>query len=357
MILLLKSIFQPILRDKSIYLICIFTSIAYSIYYLFLGGFPYDLNKFLLIFMQATVFTGIAFIIMYFFYLMIKLDPHPINSYLRLIKLPFIYWRESINFFLLCIAISIILSVFSSVKSSIPIAIPFYLDSTLVELDLFLHFGYAPWEITHFIFSSPVSTAILNFLYNFWFFLCWSFLIVLMCWVNRPGIRRQALICFCLIWIINGNVLAVLLSSAGPCFYSMIGSGSDTYIELMSRLNEQNDWLLNNNRFFNVWALKTQDILWESYVQSNHGITSGISAMPSMHISVASLIAMTIYHFNKTFGGIAWGYALLIMVGSVHLGWHYAVDGYFALMLTSIIWFSVKRILARYPLKDTANKP
>ncbi|HEY8189205.1 MAG TPA: phosphatase PAP2 family protein, partial [Micavibrio sp.] len=33
-------------------------------------------------------------------------------------------------------------------------------------------------------------------------------------------------------------------------------------------------------------------------------------------------------------------YLLLMMIGSVHLGWHYAVDGYFSILSTGAIWWA-----------------
>jgi hypothetical protein len=34
-------------------------------------------------------------------------------------------------------------------------------------------------------------------------------------------------------------------------------------------------------------------------------------------------------------------HAILIFIGSVHLGWHYAVDSYLAWALTLVIWFAM----------------
>jgi len=37
------------------------------------------------------------------------------------------------------------------------------------------------------------------------------------------------------------------------------------------------------------------------------------------------------------------------MVGSVHLGWHYAVDGYLSIVLTVLLWRVVGHFVARDP--------
>lgn len=40
-------------------------------------------------------------------------------------------------------------------------------------------------------------------------------------------------------------------------------------------------------------------------------------------------------------------FAILIFAGSVHLGWHYAVDGYASALSTAAIWIGVGRLLRR----------
>src|SRR3546814_14370489 len=44
---------------------------------------------------------------------------------------------------------------------------------------------------------------------------------------------------------------------------------------------------------------------------------------------------------------IGWGFAALIYVGSIHLGWHYAVDGLAAAAATLAIWHGVDWYLTR----------
>lgn len=51
---------------------------------------------------------------------------------------------------------------------------------------------------------------------------------------------------------------------------------------------------------------------------------------------------------NRWFGVTAWGYVMVILLGSVHLDWYYAVDGYVAIPGTLIIWQLTARVLRHY---------
>ena len=39
-----------------------------------------------------------------------------------------------------------------------------------------------------------------------------------------------------------------------------------------------------------------------------------------------------------------WGFAAVIMIGSVHLGWHYAVDGYLGAAVAWGAWRAGRRL-------------
>jgi membrane-associated phospholipid phosphatase len=86
-----------------------------------------------------------------------------------------------------------------------------------------------------------------------------------------------------------------------------------------------------------IWSLDTQQLLWDGYTGKSGAI--GISAFPSMHNASTLLFALATWKRSRGLG-IAYGiYTVIILVGSVHLGWHYAVDGYAGLALAGLCWW------------------
>jgi hypothetical protein len=145
---------------------------------------------------------------------------------------------------------------------------------------------------------------------------------------------------FILCWGVNGVLLATLFSSAGPCYFERLYPNNPYYKDLM-------DYLIMSNQTQNIWALKAQDFLWQRYLQTDLGVGSGISAMPSMHVSITFLITLTHYRINPKLAHLILLYTIVILIGSVHLGWHYAVDGYVSLILTYLIWYTVGLVTNR----------
>jgi membrane-associated phospholipid phosphatase len=217
---------------------------------------------------------------------------------------------------------------FAQLKNLIPVMNPFSWDVAFMELDKALHFGVLPHELLHAVFGNYYGISFFTGLYNIWLFMMY-FTLVLACFL-RPdsAIRMQFLIAFVLTWGIGGNLVATLFSSAGPVYYSLLGLG-DTYADLMDRLGR-------HAATGALSVVETQNILWSIHTRPNS--LNAISAFPSMH--VASTVLMTIFAFklSRLAGIIATFFAVAIMLGSVLLAWHYAVDGYAGALIALACW-------------------
>jgi len=222
-------------------------------------------------------------------------------------------------------------SAFTSVKNAIPLIQPFAYDQAFMELDRALHFGRHPWELLQPLLGQPLVTSVVSYLYNLWLPLMY----LILCWqvfsLRDLRLRQQYLISFLLGWALLGNGLALLLSSAGPCFYGPVVGGPDPYEPLM-------DYLHAADASFTNWSLEAQRYLWENYESTGVAAGGGISAMPSLHVAIATLQALLGWRISRRLGWLLTGYAFVILLGSVHLGWHYAIDGYLSIALMLVIW-------------------
>ncbi|MBZ9717598.1 phosphatase PAP2 family protein [Mesorhizobium sp. AD1-1] len=158
-------------------------------------------------------------------------------------------------------------------------------------------------------------------------------------------LRHQFLMSFMTVWTLGGFFLAMGLSSAGPCFYERLGFGNDFHALMQA--------LATADRIYPIWALNTQDMLWGGYTGATTG-SVGISAFPSLHVAMAVLFALYATRRSRLAGVVMWLFAGVIMVGSVVLGWHYAVDGYAGASLMVAIWKACGYLLTRFESDSAA---
>lgn len=234
------------------------------------------------------------------------------------------------------VMLALLLNSFSAFKSAIPLIKPFAYDELFTNMDRMI-FGTDPWQITHAIFSAPLATQFLQHSYNLWFVVMWISVIYASLQTNFRVLRAQYLIAFCLCWTLLGSFAALGLSSAGPCFYGLIVEGPDLFVPLMEKLRAV-DAVLREQGSLGVTSLQVQDALWKGYENAATGTGSGISAMPSLHVATSVLMARAAFALNRKAGLLLSLFALVIWIGSVHLGWHYAVDGIVSLPLALAVW-------------------
>lgn len=231
----------------------------------------------------------------------------------------------------------IFVSAFSYLKFAIPFINPFSWDVTFAQWDRALHFGTDPYRVVMGLIGTPTVTTVVNAFYHGWLFVIY-FAVLAACYTKVDRAKAYTyLVAFVLAWFLGGNVLAALLSSAGPVYYEALGLGSD-FSPLLVMLSEFHE-------VSPVWALDVHAMLWEGYVAD--GRAQGIAAMPSMHVASSALVMFYAYSWKRWAGHLMAGFCAVIMVGSVMLAWHYAIDGYVGFLVAVVCWKMARWMVGR----------
>lgn len=240
----------------------------------------------------------------------------------------------------LVLAIPLFLSVFASLKVLIPDINPFGWDTTFARWDKLIHGNEDPWHRLQPLLGHPAVTYALDRLYSAWFYVVQVVCIWQAFSVRRPQLRMQFFFSFLLVWILLGNLAATALSSAGPCFYHLVAGNTEEFQAMRDYLNEA-------AAQYPLWSVGMQKQLWYGFLNPEVSITRGISAMPSIHVAMAFLLALLGWRINRVLGLALTAYLASIMIGTVHLGWHYAIDGYAGIVGTYAIWRAMGWLLSR----------
>ena len=223
-----------------------------------------------------------------------------------------------------------VLGIFRIFKPHIPEIIPFTWDATFVAWDRVLFLGWDGWQVTHALISADWVTYLIDIVYIAWLYIVLAVFLAAICAPLDSRRRLACLLSYGLNWAIAGSLLAVLFSSAGPIFLDRM-FGDPTFLDMEAKLRalDQAHWL---------WAVYTSDLLWDGYTKADGVPEFGISAFPSLHVCMAA----TVWYYARSCGPIrgllGLAFFLTILIGSVHLGWHYLVDGLASWLIAWINW-------------------
>ncbi len=257
----------------------------------------------------------------------------PIKELGRLIATELLAPQRIANLLHAGVLLSIFLSAFTTLKIFLPALNPFQWDSSFMEWDRIAHLGIHPYQILQPLLGHPHITFGLNFAYNLWYFVMFSVWIWQGAAKEDNELRQRFLAAFIITWFLGTNVLGTLFASVGPTFYSRLSAGPDPYLPLVTYLRETAELVP-------LWALDTQDALWQSYL-SGKGMIAGISAMPSMHVGTTLLLSITAFTAGKSWlGWCLSAFTVVIFLGSIHLAWHYAIDGYAGMAVALAGWYA-----------------
>ncbi|WP_162925200.1 phosphatase PAP2 family protein [Aurantiacibacter odishensis] len=243
----------------------------------------------------------------------------------------------------LLLAVALFMPTFSAMKSAIPLFNEFAWDSEFIAWDAAIH-GTDPWRLLQPVLGFPVATALLALAYHVWVLLIYPGSVYFAVYVRDDRLVLRYFTAFFLIWFLLGIALATWLASVGPVFLEPI-LGDPRFLE-------QTGYLVRANEVVPIMVLPVQEQLLAGYEAGLHGLGRGITAMPSMHVALAFLFWIAARQINQTFGRVMLGFMLIVLIGSVHLAYHYAVDGYVSVVLTLIVWKASALLTAdRQPMK------
>jgi hypothetical protein len=286
-----------------------------------------------------TAIGIVGFFVVYPLYVMIAVKPDRLLSYyLTDLRDNWLTTERLVGGLIVYTCIPVATTMFSSVKGIITTVQPFSWDQTFLQWDRILHGGRDPWQLLQPLLGYPWVTSTISLFYSSWFVMVVGVYFWQAFSLRDRRLRMQFLLTYVLLAGLLGNVMAIILSSAGPVYFGRVTGLQDPYEPLMS-------YLYQVAETHPVWAMKVQEFLWWDYETGARILGAGISAMPSLHVALVTLLALVGWRVHRIAGILLSVYAVIILIGSVHLGWHYAVDGYVAIVFTVAIWYLVGKFL------------
>jgi hypothetical protein len=235
-----------------------------------------------------------------------------------------------------------VLDLIGAQKSLIGYINPFKWDPVFAEWDRVLHFNHYPFQfVVPFVESlgawAPQALALC---YLAWFFIMGGTMFYCI-FIDSSFYRHMRFIwAYLLSWFILGSFCAVLFSSVGPIFFrDFYPHPPDLYRQFADHFNDSTGLV--------KMAFDTKQ--WLLRVARNDLILdlNSISAMPSLHVGIAWLLVLYWGTVNRWMLILAAVFFLMIFLGSIYFGFHYAIDSYFSIIGISLIWWGSGKLVHR----------
>jgi membrane-associated phospholipid phosphatase len=235
------------------------------------------------------------------------------------------------------VLLKLVLTVYGNLKQAIPRMHPELFDEELLRADVAAHLGLNPMRATADLLARLGLVRAFDTLYVVWYAIKIPMLVVFVL-VEDRALRAAFFGAYFSLWILGG-LLAVLWPSLGPIYVHP-------------------EWFAGLDK---PVASELQHQLWVHYQASladpEHYralIYEGIAAFPSLHVGIAALFALFLGRLHRWAGISMWIYTAIVQIGSVVLGWHYAIDGYAGILLAVALWALFTRAKAPWKRERAA---
>lgn len=240
----------------------------------------------------------------------------------------------------LVVAVIVFMPTFSAMKASIPLFTGYTWDAALIAADRAI-FGTDPWRLLQPLVGYPFISSALSVAYHLWLLLIYAGSVWFAVYCRDGGVRLRYFASYFTLWTVCGIAIAIGFASVGPCFVSPI-LGLDAF-------DEQMDYLNAANQRYPVMVLEVQEMLLQWHRSEQHGLGRGITAMPSMHVALATLFWLAIRRSSRLLDLLFGLFLVVIFVGSIHLAYHYAVDGIVGATIAFGIWWTSGKLFNKRP--------
>lgn len=339
-----REVWAQVGRDRLIYAIIFGHMVAVAATAVLLGA-PHKLVYFAYATMWLQGLAAVAALYVVLWEIPQSMTADPARPWARLIsRIPELTGPRMAAGLMLVLALILMHGSFTAAKNLLSDIGPFRWDAALAQADAWLHGGKDPWRWLQPFFGHHLVTRFVQYMYTAGWVtgLCAVTALVAVSRRLQPY-RLRFFLTYLFCWIVLGNVVAGLFMSAGPVYFGEATGDTARFADQLRYLSFSDGMPQS--------SVDLQQMLWILHERGRAELGTGISAFPSLHVAMSTLFTLIAWKINRRAGLAASAFLVVTMAGSVHLAWHYALDGYVSAALTLAVWLGVgaveRRLAAR----------